>query len=161
NRQIEELRQQDANQAGQSPEGRELRSLESERNRLKLELEINNRELARRSTVAAAQPATPATARPAAASGAAQQYAGLKRSYEEVMARRDAAEARATAVPATPTAGLRVAEMATAPEQPIASNRSLFVLAALVLGLALGAIFAVITESRRFATVRDGRDVDF
>ena len=91
NRQIDELRQQDSQQANQSPEGRELRSLESERNRLKLELEITNRELARRSTVATTVAPTPAPApsRDSAASPAAQAYFGLKRSYEETLALRD------------------------------------------------------------------------
>lgn len=161
NRQIEELRQQDAGQAAQSPEGRELRSLESERNRLKLELEINNRELARRSTAAAVQPVAAAPARAPAASPAAQQYFGLKRSYEEVMARLDGAEVRGSAAAPLTAAVLRIAEPAIAPEQPMRSHRGLFVLAALVLGLALGAVFAVIVESRRLATVQDGRDVDF
>ena len=163
NRQIEELRQQDANQASQSPEGRELRSLESERNRLKLELEINNRELARRSTVAAVQPATPAPApsRDPAASPAAQAYFGLKRSYEEVLARLDSAETKLSATAATTTEVLRIAETATAPQQPIWPNRWLFILSALGAGLAMGAIFALMIESRRFATVQDVRDVDF
>jgi Uncharacterized protein involved in exopolysaccharide biosynthesis len=163
NRQIEELRQQDANQASQSPEGRELRSLESERNRLKLELEINNRELARRSTVAAVQPATPAPvpSRDPAASPAAQAYFGLKRSYEEVLARLDSAETKLSATASATSEVLRIAETATTPQQPIWPNRWLFILSALGAGLALGAIFALMMESRRFATVRDVRDVDF
>jgi succinoglycan biosynthesis transport protein ExoP len=161
NRQIEELRQQDANQASQSPEGRELRSLESERNRLKLELEINNRELARRSTVAAVQPATPAPSRDPAASPAAQAYFGLKRSYEEVLARLDSAETKLSAAVSTTSEVLRIAETATAPQQPIWPNRWLFVLSALGAGMALGALFAVMIESRRFAMVQDVRDVDF
>jgi uncharacterized protein involved in exopolysaccharide biosynthesis len=161
NRQIEELRQQDANQVSQSPEGRELRTLESERNRLKLELEINNRELARRSTVASVQPPAPAPSRDPAASVAAQQYFGLKRSYEEVITRLDSADSRLSAGAAATAETLRIGEPATAPRQPIWPNRWLFVLAAFATGLALGAIFAVIAGARRFATVRDGGDVDF
>ena len=49
NRQIEELRQIDTPLVSQSPEARELAALESERNRLRLELEVTGRELARRS----------------------------------------------------------------------------------------------------------------
>jgi uncharacterized protein involved in exopolysaccharide biosynthesis len=161
NRQIEELRQQDANQANQSPEGRELRSLESERNRLKLELEINHRELARRSTVAAVQPAMAAPSRDKTASPAAQQYMSLKRSYEEILARLEGVETRLSAGASATAETLRVVEAATAPRQPIWPHRWLFVLGALGAGLALGAIFAVVFESRRFATVQDGRDVDF
>jgi hypothetical protein len=161
NRQIDELRQQDANQASQSPEGRELRSLESERNRLKLELEINNRELARRSSVAAAQPATPAPPRDVAASPAARAYFNLKRSYEDVMARLDSAETKSpAAAPATPEP-LRGAEVATAPQWPTGPPRWGLVLGAFGAGLILGVIFAVVIESRHFATVRDARDVDF
>ncbi|MFL6212912.1 MAG: GumC family protein [Blastocatellia bacterium] len=160
NRQIDELRQQDANQASQSPEGRELRSLESDRNRLKLELEINNRELARRSTVVAAQPASPAPARESTSSSpAAQAYFGLKRSYEDVMARLDSAETKlSTAAPSSET--LRVAEAAATPQRPVGPPHWLLTLAALGIGLALGAIFAVALESRRFATMQDGRDVE-
>jgi uncharacterized protein involved in exopolysaccharide biosynthesis len=161
NRQIEELRQQDANQASQSPEGRELRSLESERNRLKLELEINNRELARRSTVATAQPTPPAPAREAASSSpAAQAYFGLKRSYEDAMARLDSAETKLSAA-APPSETWRVAEAATTPQQPIGPPHWWLALGAFGAGLALGAIFAVALESRRFATVQNARDVDY
>src|SRR5205085_5953715 len=139
NRQIEELRQQDANHASQSPEGRELRSLESERNRLKLELEITNRELARRSTVATAQPpaASPAASRDGAASPLARSYFGLKRSYEEALARLDGAEARSPAAGPATSEAWRVAEAATAPQRPVGPNRWLFVLAAFAAGLAL------------------------
>jgi uncharacterized protein involved in exopolysaccharide biosynthesis len=161
NRQIEELRQQDANQANQSPEGRELRALESERNRLKLELEINQRELARRSTVAPVQAATAAPSRAKAASPAAQAYFGLKRSYAEVLAQLDGAEIQSPATAPLTAEPLRIIEPATAPQQPAWPPRWLFVLGALGTGLALGAIFAVIAESRRFVKVQDARDVDF
>ncbi|HJQ23218.1 MAG TPA: hypothetical protein VKA60_04835 [Blastocatellia bacterium] len=163
NRQIDELRQQDAQQANQSPEGRELRSLESERNRLKLELEITNRELARRSTVATtvAQTPAPAPTRDAAASPAAQAYFGLKRSYDETLARLDSAESKSTATAATTAETWRVSEAATAPQRPVGPSRWLLVAGAFATGLALGAIFAVIVGARRFATVQDARDVDF
>lgn len=162
NRQIDALRQQDAQQSNQSPEGRELRALESERTRLKLELEITNRELARRSTVATAQPTpAPAPARDVAASPAAQAYFGLKRSYEETLARLDGAESKSTATASTTAETLRVSEAATVPQRPLGPSRWLLVLAAFATGLALGAIFAVITGSRRFAMVQDARDVDF
>ena len=161
NRQIEELRQQDANQANQSPESRELRGLESERNRLKLELEINQRELARRSTVAPAQAATPAPSRDRAASPAAQAYFGLKRGYEEALARLDGADPKSAATSSATGEPLRIVEPATTPPQPIWPPRWFFMLGALGTGLALGAIFVVIVESRRFAKVQDARDVDF
>src|SRR6266404_799722 len=51
NRQIEELRRQDVALVGQSPEARELASLSSERNLLKIELEVTAREIARRSSI--------------------------------------------------------------------------------------------------------------
>jgi capsular polysaccharide biosynthesis protein len=160
NRQIDELRQQDANQSSQSPEGRELRSLESERNRLKLELEINNRELARRSTVATAPPPSPAPARESAASSpAAQAYFGLKRSYEEAMARLDSAETKLSSV-APPSETLRVAEAAAVPQRPAGPPHWLLAVGAFGAGLALGILLAVVLESRRFATVQDARDVD-
>ena len=162
NRQIDALRQQDAQQSNQSPEGRELRALESERTRLKLELEITNRELARRSTVATAPPTpAPAPARDIAASPAAQAYFGLKRSYEEALARLDGAESKSTVTASTTAESLHINEAAAVPQRPIGPSRWLLVLAAFATGLALGAIFAVVTGSRRFAMVQDARDVDF
>jgi uncharacterized protein involved in exopolysaccharide biosynthesis len=163
NRQIEELKQQDENQISQSPEARELMSLESERNRFKLELEINNREMSRRSSAAPVQSSVPAVVAPRslASTRLSEQYFGLKRSYEEVTAKlTDAESKRATEGGAKPQQ-FRLLDEADLPTQPVWPDRWLFTLAALGLGLALGACFAFVAESRRFASLQDAKDVDF
>lgn len=163
NRQIEELRQQDAGQAIQSPEARELMSLESERNRLKLELEINNREMARRSARAPVQSQAPATvSKPSPTSTRlAERYFALKQDYEDARARVENAESNQTSASSAKSEQVRLLDEANLPEQPLSLNSWLLALAALAAGLALGACFAVALESRRFQFVQDAKDVDF
>ncbi|HVG18584.1 MAG TPA: HalX domain-containing protein, partial [Blastocatellia bacterium] len=165
NRQIEELRQQDAGLVSQSPEARELGSLESERNRLKLELEINDREMARRMSSppvqAAPQPSAVSPApRDAASARLAQQYLGLKRSREELMARAQDADSKRQPTPGAQAEQLRLIEQATLPRQTVSSNRWTLILAALAAGLAAGACFAVLAETRRLASLQDAGDVE-
>jgi protein tyrosine kinase modulator len=163
NRQIEELRQQDADRVTQSPEARELMSLESERNRLKLELEINNREMTRRAGVAPVQSVAAATAPPQApaSSRIAQQYFALKRNYEEATAKLEDAESRRGASAGAKPEQIRLLDEASLPERPIWPNRWLFTIAAFAAGLALGACFALAAETRRFQSLQDAEDVDF
>ena len=166
NRQIESLRQQDASQAGQSAEARELRSLQSERNRLKLELEVNNRELARRLSAAPAPSLAPAAAhapsRGQSGSPLAAEYLAVKRNYEEVLTRLGTVESTASAgSPVEPSWTVRDVEAATMPSAPIGPSSWLFVFGAVVSGLIIGTSAAVIIESRGFSTVQDARDVEF
>src|ERR1041384_4116256 len=86
NRQIEELRQQEASTGSQTPEARELATLESDRNRLKLDLEVIGRDLARRS-VSVAAPSGPQAAPPVRRNAVnprrSDEYLALIRAYEE------------------------------------------------------------------------------
>lgn len=165
NRQIEELKQQDANQISQSPEARELMSLESERNRFKLELEINNREMARRSSVASVQspqpPPVAAAPRPLVSSRLAEQYFGLKRNYEEVTSKLADAESKRPTDGGVKAQQFRLLDEASLPARPVGPDGLLLTLAAAAIGLALGACFAVTAGSRRFASLQDAKDVDF
>ena len=146
NRQIEELKQQDANQISQSPEARELMSLESERNRFKLELEINNREMARRSSAAPVQspPPTPVAAAPRslASTRLAEQYFALKRNYEEVTARLNDTESKRTTDGGAKPQQFRLLEEASLPAHPVWPDRLLFTLAA-ALRAGSGSLFRV------------------
>ena len=165
NRQIEELRQMDVGQVSQSAEARELSSLESERNRLKLELEINNREMARRMSNSPVQAATPSPAastarRDGASARLAQQYLALKRNHEELMARVQEAESKRQPAPAAQAEQIRLLDQATLPDRPIWPNRWPLIFSALAAGLALGACFAVLAESRRLKSLQDARDVE-
>lgn len=162
NRQIDELRKQDSSVASQSPEARELASLESQRNRLKIDLEVAGRELSRRSTSAPIQPAPEAQPRhDVAAPKLMQEYLGLKRSYQEVTRDLQNAEARVQRIDGADVAQLRVIEPANLPEHPVSLNRALLITAAAGVGLALGAIFVSFAESRRFNSLQDGGDVEY
>lgn len=164
NRQIEELRQQDAALVSQSPEARELAALESERNRLKVDLEVTGRELARRSVNPPVQTPAPESTparRGALASKLAQEYFGLKRSYKEVASSLEDTEAKLKRIDDTSLAQLRVLEPANLPERPISTNRPQFISVAAAVGLALGTAFAFFAESRRFKSLQDGRDVEY
>lgn len=165
NRQIEELRQQDAGAVTQSPEARELGALESERNRLKLELEINSREMSRRMSSppvqAVSQPPTVSPVRRDKDSSLlAQQYLALKRNREELITRAREAESNRQPVPSARAEQFRLLRQATLPQHPVSPNRWLFMLAAIATGLATGACFALLAESRRLASLQDARDVE-
>lgn len=162
NRQIEELRRQDAALVSQSPEARELASLSSERNRLKIELEVTGRELARRSSnqsVSAVVESQPVR-RDMTTSKLAQEYLGLKRSQKEVTAEIQDAEARARQDVGA-SVQLQLLQPADLPEHPISPDRTLLISLACMLGLALGAAFAVLAESTRFNSLQDARDVEY
>ena len=162
NRQIDELRKQDSSVASQSPEARELASLESQRNRLKIDLEIAGRELTRRSTNTPIQAAPEAQPRhDVAAPRLMQEYLGLKRSYGEVAKDLQNAEARLQRTDGADVAQLRVIEPPNLPEYPIALNRPLLIVGAAAVGLALGAIFVAFAESRRFNSLEDAGDVEY
>jgi capsular polysaccharide biosynthesis protein len=163
-RQIEELRRQSAGSAAQTPEARELASLETDRNRLRLELEINNREIARRASSAlpvAASSAPSTIARPTrtpTSLALARQHAAVKRNYEEVITRIREAESTANA-PAGES--YRLLEPASLPSGPVSPRRPLITAAAFGAGLVLGACFILATDRRRFKSLEDPRDVEF
>ena len=163
NRQIEELRQQDVALVSQSPEARELVALESERNRLRIDLEVTGRELVRRSTnpqIQAGVPESSPVRRSAAASKLTEEYLGLKRNYQDAASELQDTEARLQRADAG-LAPLRVLEPATLPERPVLPNRPLLISIAAAVGLALGAAFAVLAESRRFKSLQDAKDVEY
>jgi capsular polysaccharide biosynthesis protein len=161
-RQIEDLRRQDTALVNQSPEARELASLFSERNRLKIELEVTDRELARRSTnqSTAAAPPPQQVHRDINTSGLAKEYQSLKRTQKEVDEQIQAAEAKTSKdVPSAAT--LQLTKPADLPTTPISPERPLFISIAAAVGLALGAIFVLVAESTRFNSLQDARDVEY
>ena len=160
NRQIDELRKQGAAVASQSPEARELASLEAERHRLKIELEVTGRELARRS--APIQPAPKAQPqREAVAPKLLAEYAGLKRNYQQVAGELQNAQARLPRKNGDDIAELRMIEPPSLPEHPVTANHAWLIAVAATAGLALGAVFAVFSESRRMNSLEDARDVEY
>jgi uncharacterized protein involved in exopolysaccharide biosynthesis len=161
-RQIDELRQQDVGLVSQSPEARELASLESERNRLKLDLEVTGRELARRTANQTYQPATTERTTPSrdrTDSKLMQDYLALKRSNDEVATELQDAEAKAKAADAH-WLPVRILDEATLPTRPVGPNRTLLTSLVAVLGLMLGLILALIAESGRLKSLQDAADVE-
>jgi capsular polysaccharide biosynthesis protein len=165
NRQVEELRQQDAALVSQSPEARELAALESERNRLKIDLEVTGREVARRAAnppiQAAAAPESSPVRRNATASKLVEQYLVLKRSYQDATSELQNAESKRQLADGASNAQLSVLGPATLPARPLSPNRPLLISIAAAVGLALGALFAFFAESRRFKSLQDARDVEY
>lgn len=159
-RQIDELRQQDAGLVSQSPEARELASLESERNRLKLELEVTGRELARRTSsqaYAAAPPAPVPARRDPNDSRVMQDYLALKRSNNEAATELQIAEAKPEG---SQEFAVRILDDARLPTQPGGPNRALLISLAAAFGLILGFLFALIAESARLKSLQDAYDVE-
>jgi uncharacterized protein involved in exopolysaccharide biosynthesis len=166
-RQLADLRQQEAGSTGQSPEARELRSLESERNRIKVELEVTNRAIARQSAMAQPAPVTrPTPVTTDAAAGregvygrAAQEYFAIKRAHKEMLAAIERADARRAPNDSKPDQ-IRVIEQASLPATPHSPGRGMLHLIALAAGLAVGACFAAVAESRRSRSLHDSADVE-
>jgi len=161
-RQIEELRRQDAASVAQSPEARELSALERERNRLKLDLEVTARELARQSANTLKEAATleKSPARRDASGKLARQYLDLKRAYSDVknqiqIARRANLRARGESDEQP-----RLVAQASLPKRPISPHRLLVTFLAAAVGFALGAVFTIFAESRRFKSLQDAGDVE-
>ncbi len=163
-RQIEELRRQGAGLVGQTAEARELASLQSERNRLKLELEINNREIARRTSsalpaAATTSPSSVTRPRRAPASPAvARQYAAVRRDYEDVMTRIREAELMASEATGE---GYGLLEEASLPAGPVSPALSLIIAASFGAGLFVGLCLILAADRRRFKSLEDARDVEF
>lgn len=162
NRQIEELRRQDAALVSQSPEARELAALTSERNRVKIELEVTGREIARRSVTPSASPAPEPqpVRREITTSKLTQEYLGLKRNQKEVAAELQDLETRSRQ---DVSAGvqLKLLQPADLPVRPISPDRGLLISIAGALGLFLGAVFVLLAESTRFNSLQDARDVEY
>ena len=164
-RQMVDLRQQEAGATTQSPEARELRALESERNRIKVELEVTNRAIARQAASAqtTARPAHHATQDPGQRESVygrlAQEYFAVKRAHKETVAALDRADAKRQSAASRPDQ-LKVIEQATLPGTPSHPNRGLLHLIALAAGLAVGACFAAVAESRRSRSLHDSADVE-
>src|SRR5262249_43361303 len=138
NRQIDELRQQDAGLVSQSPEARELAALESDRNQLKVDLEVAGRELARRSAMPPAKVGSePSPVRRGTdVSKLVGKYLDLKRSYAEVTKEIRNSEANRE-ISGNQTEQLQVIQSANLPERPLPANRSLVIASSLAVGLAL------------------------
>jgi len=162
NRQIDELRKQESGNLRQSPEARELASLESERNRLALELEVKKREIGRTvradSTASAAQPAAAAGRQDRMRSGLVENYLDLKRAYAEAAGQLEGA--LKNAAPQGSVDRYRLVEAATIPAAPSALKPLALMLFAGLVGVVIGALISLAVEWRTFGLVHGTRDAE-
>jgi succinoglycan biosynthesis transport protein ExoP len=168
-REIANLTKQDAGAILQTPEERELMALESERNRLRIDLEVVGREITRRisnppprAADASASPAAiSASPREAGAGRLAQEYLGLKQSYKSMLAKLQDAELKQQTIGSAKVEKFRVLDQANLPQVPVSPNRQLLALISIALGLAVGAVFGLVPEVRRLTSLRDAEDVEY
>ena len=159
-RQIDELRQQDAGLVSQSPEARELASLESERNRLKLELEVTGREIARR-TASQTYPTPPTATAPIRRgsndSTVMHEYLALKRANNEAATQLQVAESKTEDPEGW---AVQLLDEATLPTQSAGPNRALLISLAAAFGLIVGFLFSLIAERGRSRSLQHADDVE-
>lgn len=167
-RQLAELRQQDSMAASQTPEMRELRTLESERNRVRAELDVTARAIDRQVSNPPLPPVNSGPVAPASpiprdvgAARLAQDYLGLKKNYNEVIGKLQGAELKRQTIDSAKVEKFRVMDQANLPQLPVWPNRRLFGLVAAVVGFAVGACIALIAEFRRFTSLQDSKDVEY
>lgn len=167
NRAISEARQQGGDSVSQTPEMRELRALESERNRLKTELEVANRaaerQIANPPRVASVGPVGPPpspASRDVGAARLAQDYLGLKQTYKETLSKLQNAELKRQTIGSQKVEQFRVLDQAYLPQVPVWPDRKLLFAISIGVGLLIGALFAFIIEFRRFTSIQDVKDVE-
>jgi uncharacterized protein involved in exopolysaccharide biosynthesis len=166
-KQLADLRQQNAGLVTHSPDERELRRLETERNRLKTELEVTSRAIDRQvanppRVAVDSGPATPPSPaqRDASSARLAQDYLGLKQSYKETVSKLQDAELARQTIGSAKVEQFRILDQANLPQRPSWPNRRFLGLIAVAAGLAVGACLAFLAELRRFTSLQDVRDVE-
>lgn len=163
-RQIDALGESGAAKAAPlvSPAAIEMRSLTRELRRLETELEITERELARRGNAMPQMPVEPAFAAnvaplPASADGG---YDRLRIQYQALMNRQDALS-RAVPTALSSLQVFRVVDPPATPDTPVGPSRLLLAGFALALALGAGLFAAIVVESRRLFVINDQRDVSY
>jgi uncharacterized protein involved in exopolysaccharide biosynthesis len=150
-----------------TPEGRELRGLERELEKLKTEqlvtqrnLEIKRQELA---SLPSALPSTPATSLATAPDATVDaEYERLSKRYLWLLDRQEALQKAQTNLMVGPNLNLfRVIDNAFLPSKPVAPKRTLLKLIALGLALGLGLLAVAGVEARQFFRILDERDVEY
>lgn len=173
NRQIAQLNTD--NQGGgvaNSPEARELRTLERELGRMETELAITQRAIERKKQALDSVPnvSVVASSAPAVVSGgdgdvaasiAGDDYDRLRNRYDSVLRRQERLQStRATAAGLDP--GLfQIVDAPAVPQVPSGPDRMKLMALALVLALGLGLATVVAFEVPRLFAIRDDRDVEY
>jgi len=167
NRAIAEVRRQEASAVTQTPEERELSALEFDRNKLKIETEVLDRQLDREQgsvpepNKASARVPDSAVRRDAGSARLAQDYIGLRQSYKEVTARIQKARLDAEVIESGRIDRFRIIDDANLPEIPAWPNRRLLIFVSALVGLALGLVSFLLVNLRKLRSLRDAHDVAY
>jgi uncharacterized protein involved in exopolysaccharide biosynthesis len=169
NRQIEKLeRSAPVNtMLAATPEGRELRGMEREGEKLKTELEVTQREIeAKRQELAqlpAALPTQPAAAEPVASDASTDvEYERLSKRYYWLLERQEALSKAQTSLLVGPNLSLfRVIDGAYLPKTPVAPSRGTLKVVALGLALGMGLLVIAALEAREFFRIHNEQDVEY
>jgi len=167
NRAIAEVRRQEASAVTQTPEERELSALEFDRNKLKIESEVLDRQLDREQGAlpepnrASARVPDSAFPRDAGSARLAQDYIGLRQSYKEVTARIQKARLEAEVIESGKVDRFRIIDDANLPEIPAWPNRRLLIFVSALVGLALGLVSFLLMNLGKIRSLRDAQDVAY
>jgi uncharacterized protein involved in exopolysaccharide biosynthesis len=174
NRQIAQLNTDNQGGTQNSPEARELRTLERELGRMETELAITNRALERKQQALNSTPNIPAAASvptlpsPAVSGDSGETAAAigdnaerLKNRYDSLLRRQERLQnVRFTAAGLDP--GLfQIVDMPSAPEIPAGPDRLKLMGLALALALGLGLLAVICVEIPRLFAIQDDRDVEY
>jgi LPS O-antigen subunit length determinant protein (WzzB/FepE family) len=167
NRAIAEVRRQHATSVSQTPEERELLALEFDRNKLKIEAEVADRQLDREQEVApesnriAVRLAGSLVPSDAGSARLAQDYVALRQSYKEVTARIQKARLDAEVIASGKVDRFRIIDEANLPEIPVSPNRRLLIFVSALLGVVLGLVSFLLLNLRKIRSLRDAEDVGY
>ena len=151
-----------------TPEGRELRGLERDLEKLKVELAVTQRNLeSKRQELASLPTQTLSLGSTAAApvaldETASAEYERLSKRYLRLLDKQEELQKAQTSYAVGPNLNLfRVIDNAYLPTKPAAPNRLLLRLIALGLSLGLALLLVAVIEARQFFRIRDERDVEY
>jgi uncharacterized protein involved in exopolysaccharide biosynthesis len=157
-----------------TPEAQQLRQMQNELSRLETELEITEREMARKQQTAAGVGGASAVAAPVyspapsyssavVADSGASDYTteGLKERYTQLLKRQEALSVFQPS-PAGPAAPFfQIVDEPNLPQAPAAPGRSKLMLFALAMALGAALLAAVVAELPRFMRIHDERDIKY
>ena len=167
NRAIAEVRRQEASAGTQTTEERELARQQSDRDRLKIELEVAERQLQRQTGAqpelnrSASGAAVPAAPRDAGSARLARDYVSLRDSYKDITTRLQKARLEAEVIESGEVARFRIVDRANLPEMPVWPNRRLLVFISALIGLVLGIGSFLCLTLRKVTSVKDAVDVSY
>lgn len=157
-----------SNSLATTPEGRELRGMERELEKLKVELAVTQRNLESKRQELASLPTQPlalgsSTAPPAVLDETAgAEYERLSKRYLRLLDKQEELQKAQTNYAVGPNLNLfRVIDNAYLPTKPAAPNRLLLRLIALGMSLGLALLVVAVIEARQFFRIRDERDVEY